>query len=515
MITKTFRRNSMNLTEGIYRLISYGLDTALIEDKDISYCKNRFFELFGIGGPESGFEVFKKTFENSDSLEEIVDFLCDIAYEKVLIKQNTVAFRDIFDAKIMDILMPRPSEVQRLFWEKYAVSPKVATDYYYRQSRDSNYIKTYRVKKDISWKHKTEFGDLDITINLSKPEKDPRDIALAKNEKKAAYPRCLLCPENEGYAGRLDHPARNNIRLIPLVLDGEEWFLQYSPYVYYNEHCIVLNSAHTPMTINASTFKKLLDFLDIFPHYIIGSNADLPIVGGSILAHEHFQGGSYTFALNKAPFLKEFFVKGFDDVRSGIVKWPMSVIRLVSKNRNSITLLASHILSVWKNYTDKESFVFSETDGIPHNTITPIASVGGDGYVLDLVLRNNITTEEHPLGVYHPHKELHHIKKENIGLIEVMGLAILPSRLKSEMEKVKSSILEGIDVETVPEIKAHSEWVKNFLPKYKKSDLSPENIDGILKAEIGNVFLKVLWDAGVYKQTEEGIRGFERFLNVL
>jgi len=254
----------MNLTEGIYRLISYGLDTALIKDKDISYCKNRFFELFGISGPESGFEVFKKTFENSDSLEEIVDFLCDIAYEKGLIKQNTVAFRDIFDAKIMDILMPRPSEVQRLFWENYAVSPKEATDYYYRQSRDSNYIKTYRVKKDISWKHKTEFGDLDITINLSKPEKDPRDIALAKTEKKATYPRCLLCPENEGYAGRLDHPARNNIRLIPLVLDGEEWFLQYSPYVYYNEHCIVLNSAHTPMTINASTFKKLLDFLDIF-----------------------------------------------------------------------------------------------------------------------------------------------------------------------------------------------------------------------------------------------------------
>ena len=502
----------MNLTQNIYRIISYALDTNLIEKEDVIYCQNQLLELFKMDNPEEGFETFVKTDESYETLEEIMNALCDAAFEKGLIQENTVTFRDLFDGKIMNIFMPRPSEVQRKFWEEYKKSPKAATSWYYALSRSSNYIKTYRIKKDLKWETETDFGKLDITINLSKPEKDPKAIALAKTQKQSGYPKCLLCPENEGYAGRVNHPARNNHRIIPITLNNEDWFVQYSPYVYYNEHCIVFNKKHTPMIINSDTFKKLFDFESLFPHYTIGSNADLPIVGGSILTHEHFQGGAYTFPLNRAPVLKKFSVKGYNDVECGIVKWPMSVIRLTSKNTESLVKLAGHILDSWKNYTDKDAFIFAETEGTPHNTITPIASRNGENYVLDLVLRNNITTEEHPLGVYHPHAELHHIKKENIGLIEVMGLAVLPSRLKGEIEILKNCILEGKDVASVPEVASHAEWIKTLLEKH---NFTAENAQAILQDEIGKVFAQVLRDAGVYKQTEEGIKAFERFTSSL
>ena len=410
-------------------------------------------------------------------------------------------------------LMPRPAQVQKSFWEKYEKSPEEATEYFYKLSQDSDYIRRYRVKKDMKWKVDSPYGEIDITVNLSKPEKDPKAIAAAKNAKASSYPKCLLCMENEGYAGRVNHPARENHRIIPITINDSKWGFQYSPYVYYNEHCIVFNGQHTPMKIEKAAFIKLFDFVKLFPHYFLGSNADLPIVGGSILSHDHFQGGHYTFAMAKAPIEKEVTIPGYEDVEAGIVKWPLSVLRIRSKDEKRLIALADHILGKWRGYTDEAAFIFAETDGEPHNTITPIARKVGEVFELDLTLRNNITTKEHPLGVYHPHAERHHIKKENIGLIEVMGLAVLPSRLKEEIELLAEYITEGKDIRSNEKIEKHADWVETFKSQY--GSITKENVVDILKKEIGNVFVKVLEDAGVYKCTEEGRQAFMRFVQTL
>lgn len=499
----------MTTTELINRLVSYAVNEQLIHPEDRTYATNQVYALFKMDGPETE-EALDYTKDDKENLEEILEALLDKAAEKGLLEDNTVTYRDLFDSALMNIFIDRPSNVIRKFQEEYEKSPEAATDYYYKLSCDSNYIKRYRIKKDMKWVTKTDFGDLDITINLSKPEKDPKAIAAAKNQKQSGYPKCLLCTENEGYAGRVNHPGRANHRIIPINMNGEEWCMQYSPYVYYNEHCIVFNSKHTPMTINPTTWRKLFDFVSTFPHYIIGSNADLPIVGGSILTHEHFQGGRYVFPLNKAPVLKSFKINGYKNVEASIVKWPMSVLRLTGKDEKAICELADHVLEAWRNYTDEDACIFARTDDVQHNTITPIASRNGDKYVLDLVLRNNITTEEHPLGVYHPHANLHHIKKENIGLIEVMGLAVLPSRLKGEMEILKDAIVNKKDVAADERIASHADWVKEFLPRHP--ELNEANADSILQEEIGQVFAQVLRDAGVYKQTEAGIKAFEKFV---
>ena len=420
---------------------------------------------------------------------------------------------DTRDDNIKDSVFVDREDERKEFWDKYKKSPKEATDYFYKLSCDSNYIRRQRIKKDRKWTTDTEFGTLDITINLSKPEKDPKAIAAAKNAKQSAYPKCQLCKENEGYAGRVNHPARQNHRIIPLTINNSDWFFQYSPYVYYNEHCIVFNSKHTPMKIERATFGKLLDFVTQFPHYFVGSNADLPIVGGSILSHDHFQGGHYTFAMAKAPIEKELQFEGFSDVKAGIVKWPMSVIRISGPDKERLIELADKILLTWRGYTDEDAFIYAETDGEPHNTITPIARRSGDMFELDLTLRNNITTDEHPLGVYHPHAEYHHIKKENIGLIEVMGLAVLPARLKEELELLAEYILEGKDISSNEKIEKHAAWVAEFLPKY--DNLDKDNIQDVLRKEVGNVFVHVLEDAGVYKCTAEGREAFMRFINKL
>lgn len=427
-------------------------------------------------------------------------------------EDDTITTKDLFDTKIMGLITPMPSQVREKFQRLYSESPKLATDYYYKFSQDTNYIRRDRIEKDEKWTTDTEYGQIDITINLSKPEKDPRDIAKAATAKKNEYPKCLLCEENEGYAGHISHPARQNHRIIPVKLADRDYYFQYSPYVYYNEHCIVFNKEHTPMKIDKAAFVKLLDFVKQFPHYIVGSNADLPIVGGSILSHDHFQGGSYTFAMAKAPYEYMFQVKGYEDVTSGIVKWPMSVIRLQSKKPERIVELSDYILNAWRNYTDEDAFIFSETDGEPHNTITPIARMNGDLYEMDLVLRNNITTEEKPWGVYHPEEKLHHIKKENIGLIEVMGLAVLPARLKKEMLTLGEAIVEGKDIRTMEEIEKHADWVDEWRNHY---NITKENVNQILKDEIAKVFVKVLECAGVYKRTEEGQNAFRKFISTL
>ena len=414
------------------------------------------------------------------------------------------------------MLVPRPSEVIRRFRELYAQDAEKATDYYYKLSQDTDYIRRYRIKKDQKWIASTKYGDLDITINLSKPEKDPKAIAAAKNAKQAGYPKCLLCVENEGYAGRVNHPARQNHRIIPVEINGSKWGFQYSPYVYYNEHCIVFNSQHIPMKIEHDTFCKLFDFVKQFPHYFVGSNADLPIVGGSILSHDHFQGGHYEFAMARAEVEKTFTVKGFEDVEAGIVNWPMSVIRIAAADSDRLIALADVILEKWRGYTDEDAFIYAYTDGEPHNTITPIARKRGDRFELDLVLRNNITTEEHPLGVYHPHAKLHHIKKENIGLIEVMGLAVLPARLKGEMDALADALLAGTEIRSHEVLEKHADWVEEFLPKYPaESRDTKEKVMEILHKEIGDVFMQVLEDAGVYKRTEEGAKAFDRFIETL
>ena len=459
--------------------------------------------------PESATQFYYKFSQDSDYI------LADLLKEAVTrgIIEDSIGYRDLFDTRLMNCLLPRPAQVQNDFWRHYQESPESATQFYYKFSQDSDYIRRYRIKKDRRWNVDTDYGTLDITINLSKPEKDPKAIAAARNASVSAYPKCQLCMENEGYAGRLDHPARENHRIIPITVNDSKWGFQYSPYVYYNEHCIVFNGEHTPMKIERQTFVKLFDFIKQFPHYFLGSNADLPIVGGSILSHDHFQGGHYTFAMEKAPVIQEFTVKGFEDVTAGIVKWPLSVIRLQSEDVTRVIDLADHILQAWRGYTDDAAFIFAETDGQPHNTITPIARMRDGKYELDLTLRNNITTEEHPLGVYHPHKELHHIKKENIGLIEVMGLAVLPARLKDELELLKTYILEKKDIRSNETIAKHADWTESFLPSYP--EINAENVTHILEQEVGKVFCQVLEDAGVYKCTDEGLAAFDRFVETL
>ena len=495
------------LSKSITKLVQYGMETGLVPECEKNYTINLLLDVFH----EDEYVEPEESFSDVD-LEETLNELLDEAVKRGLI-EDSVVYRDLFDTRLMNCLMPRPAQVQTEFWDKYQNSPQEATDYFYKLSQDSNYIRRYRVKKDQKWKVDSPYGEIDITINLSKPEKDPKAIAAAKNAKASSYPKCLLCPENEGYAGRVNHPARQNHRIIPITINDTPWGFQYSPYVYYNEHCIVFNSKHTPMKIERNTFIKLFDFVKLFPHYFLGSNADLPIVGGSILSHDHFQGGHYTFAMAKAPIEKHVTIPGFEDVEAGIVKWPLSVLRIRHKDSARLVDLATHVLEVWRGYTDEAAFVFAETDGEPHNTITPIARKAGDMFELDLTLRNNITTEENPLGVYHPHAEYHHIKKENIGLIEVMGLAVLPARLKEELELLEEYILEGKDIASNEKIEKHAAWAAEFLPKYK--DINKENVHEILQKEVGIVFTHVLEDAGVYKCTSEGREAFMRFIESL
>ena len=507
--------------ERIRELVDYGLREGLLEEEDKIYTINRLLELFRLDELQEN-ENREKTKEEKaeeagspgEYLERILKDMLDYAAANGLLEEDSITHRDLFDTKVMGLLLPRPSEVVRHFWKLYQeVSPKAATDFYYKFSQATDYIRRYRVCKDQKWVTPTEYGDMDITINLSKPEKDPKAIAAAKLAKVSGYPKCLLCMENEGYAGRINHPARQNHRIIPIEINGSKWGFQYSPYVYYNEHCIVFNREHTPMKIEHATFCKLFDFVKQFPHYMVGSNADLPIVGGSILSHDHFQGGNYEFAMAKAPVETPFTVKGFEDVQAGIIKWPMSVIRLSGKDTDRMIALADRILDSWRGYTDEKAFVFAYTDEEPHNTITPIARKRGENYEIDLVLRNNITTKEHPLGVYHPHAKLHHIKKENIGLIEVMGLAVLHARLKEEMDQLADALLKGKDIRSIEVLEKHADWVEEFLPG--REALTEENIMDILHEEIGKVFREVLEDSGVFKRTKEGQEAFLRFIQTL
>ncbi len=493
------------INDRIAELVFYGIKKGFYKEQDSVYITNKLLDILHLQEFEQP-EKINLEFDLEENLKEILDF----AVENRIIGDN-ITERDLFDTRIMGALMPRPSEVTEKFYGLYEKSPEAATDYFYNLSCDSDYIRRYRIKKDVKWVADTEYGKLDITINLSKPEKDPKAIAAAKAAPQSGYPKCLLCKENEGYAGRLNSPARQNHRIMPVTINNSDWMFQYSPYVYYNEHCIVFNSKHTPMQINDDTFVKLFDFVKLFPHYFVGSNADLPIVGGSILSHDHFQGGHYTFAMAKAPIEHSVTFDGYENVEAGIVKWPMSVIRLRAKYTDNIIPLARKILAAWRGYTDKDAFIFAKTNGEPHNTITPIARKNGDMFELDLVLRNNITTPEHPMGVYHPHKELHNIKKENIGLIEVMGLAVLPARLKKEMSDLSVAILNGDDLSANEVLAKHADWVKEFMPKY--ADVNKDNIDKILQDEIGIVFAKVLEHAGVYKRDEKGIAAFKKFIS--
>ena len=487
----------------IKSLVEYGVRKGLIDECERIYSTNLILDVMDMDSyEETGGEIER-------NLEKILAVLIDDAVLRNVIDDNQTA-KDLFDTRLMNCIVPRPSVVRAKFKEHYKKSPKEATDWYYDFSIATDYISEYRIKKDLKWNTDTKYGKLDITINLSKPEKDPKAIAAARNAVCTDYPKCQLCAENEGYRGRMNHPARENHRIIPIELDGQDFFLQYSPYVYYNEHCIVFNKDHVPMKIDKSCFEKLFDFIDLFPHYTVGSNADLPIVGGSILSHDHFQGGNYIFPMARAEYLEKFEFKDYEDVEAGIIRWPLSVIRLRAGDRKRLTGLADKILAKWREYTDEDAFIFAETDGEKHNTITPIARKNDDIYEIDLTLRNNITTDECPLGVYHPHDRLHHIKKENIGLIEVMGLAILPSRLKKEMNLLKEYILEGKDIASNEEISKHADWVKEFKGRYE--DINESNIDKILEDEIGMVFMQVLEDVGVYKQTDEGIKAFMRFV---
>ena len=481
-------------------LVRYALEHGLIQEGDEIWAYNRILEVMGLNEAQGE--------ELDAELPEILSALTEDAVARGLVDDNSVA-RDLFDTKLMGAILPPPHEVRAIFQSLYAVSPQAATDWYYQFSCDSNYIRRDRIAKDRKWVYPCEYGDLDITINLSKPEKDPRAIAAARLAPQSGYPKCQLCAENEGYAGRIDHPARQNHRIIPLTINGSPWYWQYSPYVYYNEHCIVFNAQHTPMKIDKAAFLKLLDFVTQFPHYFVGSNADLPIVGGSILSHDHFQGGHYEFAMAKAPVETPVVFRGYEDIRAGIVKWPMSVLRITGPDRERLAELADKILLTWRGYSDPSVSIFAETEGVPHNTITPIARRRGEDYQLDLVLRNNLTTEEHPLGLFHPHAPLHHIKKENIGLIEVMGLAVLPSRLKTELEVLAQAICAGSDLREDPRTAAHADWAEELKARYA---FTPDNADEILRREVGAVFLQVLCDAGVYKRDDNGQAAFLRFV---
>ena len=482
-------------------LVNYALDRALIQEGDELWAYNRLLEVMGLDEAE-GEPV-------EAELPQILNALTDDAVRRGLIDDNITA-RDLFDTRLMGAILPPPHEVRAIFEGLRVDYPEAATDWYYQFSCDSNYIRRDRIQKDLKWVYPSEYGDLDITVNLSKPEKDPRAIAAAKLAPQSGYPKCQLCAENESYAGRMNHPARQNHRIIPLTINDAPWYFQYSPYVYYNEHCIVFNAKHTPMKIDKAASLKLFDFVSQFPHYFVGSNADLPIVGGSILSHDHFQGGHYEFAMAKAPVETPLSFAGFEDVQAGIVKWPMSVIRLTGSDRFRLADLADKILLAWRGYTDEAATILAETEGVPHNTITPIVRRRGEDYQIDLVLRNNLTTEDYPLGLYHPHQNLHHIKKENIGLIEVMGLAVLPSRLKAELEALRKAILTGADLRADPLTASHADWAEELKTRYTFTE---ENAEEILRREVGAVFLQVLCDAGVYKRDEQGQAAFLRFLN--
>ncbi len=493
----------MTIDSALVSLAAYAVKENLIEPADSVWAVNRLAEALTVDAPDTEAEI------SDASLEELLKAILDYACENGLC-ENSVAYRDLFDTKIMGLLTPRPSQVIEKFYSEYEKSPEAATEYYYRFARKTDYIREYRIKNDLKWVASTEYGDIDITVNLSKPEKDPQAIAAALKVKQAkAYPKCMLCLENEGYAGRVNHPARQNHRIIPLVLDGDEWFLQYSPYVYYNEHCIVFDKNHTPMLISEGGFRKLFAFVKMFPHYFIGSNSDLPISGGSILTHEHFQGGNYTFAMAKAHIETPVSFADYADIEAGIVKWPMSVLRLKGENTDRICELAGKILNKWKGYTDEEAFIFAETDGERHNTVTPIARFRDGKYELDVVFRNNITTEQFPDGYYHPHPEYHHIKKENIGLIEVMGLAVLPSRLKAEMSLLKDAMLAGADIAADERIAKHADWAKDIMARHT---VTAENCDKILEDEIGLAFSCILEQCGVFERTEKGKAQFLKFL---
>ncbi|MCI7476727.1 MAG: UDP-glucose--hexose-1-phosphate uridylyltransferase [Selenomonadales bacterium] len=489
----------------INRLLNFAVQNGLITEDDMYYSANLLLDVL-----KAQEFTMVKVEEKLPTATPILENMLDYMAEKEMFV-NTVTQRDLYDTALMNCIMPRPSEVIAKFKADYAVSPEKATENYFALSTASNYIRKDRIDKNVAWKTATEYGDLDITINLSKPEKDPRDIAAAKLVASTTYPKCLLCRENEGFAGHANHPARQNHRIIPMDFHGHQWFLQYSPYTYYNEHCIIFNSEHTPMKISRKSFENLADFLEVLPHYFAGSNADLPIVGGSILSHDHYQGGNYTFAMAKAPIEKEYEFAGFPDVKAGRLKWPMSAIRITSENRQQLIDLAEKILNAWRGYTDESVTIFAETDGEPHNTITPIGRRVGKAYQFDLVLRNNLTTEEHPLGLYHPHAEVHHIKKENIGLIEVMGLAVLPARLKAEMAGIKEALLDDVDsIDDDENLKSHAVWYKEIRAKH--TDINKDNVDNIIQEEIGKVFMQVLTDAGVYKRNEQGMEAFDKFV---
>jgi len=489
----------MQINGYIASLVRYGREKGLIEACDTTYVINQLLQALGL-------DSYEEAPAEALPLEEILRGLLDDAVQRGVCGDD-ITSRDLLDTKLMGVLTPFPREVRSKFSTLYEEDPQKATDWFYTLSQDTDYIRRYRIQKDLRWKTDTEYGELDITINLSKPEKDPKAIAAAKAAPQSGYPKCQLCAENEGYAGRMNHPARQNHRIIPITIAESDWYMQYSPYVYYNEHCIVFNSKHTPMVIDKAAFAKLLDFVTVFPHYFVGSNADLPIVGGSILSHEHFQGGHYTFPMEVSPVEREIAFKGYEDIQAGIVKWPLSVIRISGENRDRLVELADKILACWRGYTDEAAFIFAETENTPHNTITPIARRRGEKYELDLVLRNNITTAEHPLGVYHPHAELHHIKKENIGLIEVMGLAVLPARLKKELAQLEEAILAGAAIEG--ELEKHAEWVEELKKQYT---FTAENVTKILRTEVGKVFARVLEHAGVYKRDEDGAAAFDRFV---
>ena len=495
------------IDEAVSKLAAYALRTGLIAECEYTWAVNTILDALKL----DSYTDPGKDWGEID-LAAVLDELLDDAYARGVLTENSVVYRDLFDTELMGRLTPRPAQVIEKFQALYRESPRAATDWYYQFSQDTNYIRRDRIARDMQWKAETEYGEMDITINLSKPEKDPKAIAAARNLPASAYPRCQLCAENEGYAGRVNHPARQNHRIVPITINGSPWFLQYSPYVYYNEHCICLNSVHTPMKIDRACFGKLLDFVRQFPHYFVGSNADLPIVGGSILAHDHFQGGHYTFAMERAPVETPFTFPGYEDVQAGIVKWPMSVVRISCEDSSRLVDLADRILNAWRGYTDESAVIYAETDGTPHNTITPIARMRDGKYELDLVLRNNLTTPEHPLGLYHPHAELHHIKKENIGLIEVMGLAVLPARLKEELAAVAEGLVTGADLRSSELTAKHAGWAEGFAPKYT---ITADNALDIVQRETGLVFAQVLEHAGVYKRDEAGKAAFLRFLNTI
>ncbi len=498
----------VDINREICRLVDYALDNRLIETEDVIYSRNRVLEVLGL---DDFTEVVLED-EKNDNVSVILENILNWAFENGKLDSNSTVYRDLLDTKIMDCFMPRPSEIIRRFKDLSKVDKVKATDYYYNLSKASNYIRTDRIAKNLVWKAETEYGDLDITINLSKPEKDPKAIAAARNMKSSSYPKCLLCKENEGYAGRLNHPARQNHRIIPIELMGDKWFIQYSPYVYYNEHCIVFRGEHVPMKISKSSFDRLLQFVEELPHYFVGSNADLPIVGGSILSHDHFQGGHYKFAMEKAPIEEKIVFEGYEDINAGIVKWPMSVIRLSGIDKERIALLGEKILDKWREYSDEIADVFAYSEKTPHNTVTPIARRRGELFELDLVLRNNRTTEEHPLGIFHPHEEVHHIKKENIGLIEVMGLAVLPARLKKELKGLEEYLIDdSLEIINNEEIAKHAVWAAEIKNKY--SDIDNSNVEEILRKEVGIKFMKVLEHAGVYKRDNTGKEAFLRFVS--